>query len=189
MTESIFVSVLAVVLAEMGDKTQLLALLLAARFRRPLPIVLGILVATLLNHGLAGALGAWITATLTPDVLKYILIAGFWAMAVWMLIPDKEDGGLLDNPWIQKFGVFGTTLVTFFLAEMGDKTQIATVGLAAHYANAYAVVFGTTIGMLIADVPEVFIGNTLAKKLPIKLIHISCALLFFALGLAAFFVS
>ena len=188
MLESIGVSILAVILAEMGDKTQLLAFLLAARFRRPMPIVLGILAATLLNHGLAGALGAWITTALTPTVLKWILVGGFWAMALWMLIPDKEDGGLLDAPWLQKFGVFGTTLITFFLAEMGDKTQVATVGLAAHYASAYAVVFGTTIGMLIADVPAVFLGNTLAKKLPIKLIHIACAVLFFALGLAALFI-
>lgn len=188
MFESIFVSTLSVVLAEMGDKTQLLAFLLAARFHRSVPIVLGIFVATLLNHGLAGALGAWITTVLGPATLKFLLVGGFWAMAVWMLIPDKEDGGLLDNPALQRFGVFGITLVTFFLAEMGDKTQIATVGLAAHYGNAIAVVFGTTLGMLIADVPAIFLGDTLARKLPIRLIHIACAVLFFALGAVALVV-
>ena len=183
MFESIFVSTLSVVLAEMGDRTQLLAFLLAARFHRSVPIVLGIFVATLLNHGLAGALGAWITTVLGPTTLKFLLVGGFWAMAVWMLIPDKEDGGLLDNPALQRFGVFGITLVTFFLAEMGDKTQIATVGLAA-----IAVVFGTTLGMLIADVPAIFLGDTLARKLPIRLIHIACAVLFFALGAVALVV-
>lgn len=188
MFESVFVSTLSVVLAEMGDKTQLLAFLLAARFHRSVPIVLGIFTATLLNHGLAGALGAWITTVLGPTTLKVLLVGGFWAMAVWMLIPDKEEGGLLDHPMLQRFGVFGITLVTFFLAEMGDKTQIATVGLAAHYGNALAVVFGTTLGMLIADVPAVFLGDTLAKKLPIRLIHVACALLFFALGAVALFV-
>jgi len=188
MFESIFVSICAVVLAEIGDKTQLLALILAARFRRPAPIVLGILAATLLNHGLAGALGAWITSVLSAQTLKILLIAGFWAMAVWMLIPDKEDGGLLENPWMKKFGVFGATLVTFFLAEMGDKTQIATVGLAAHYNAPLLVVCGTTIGMLIADVPAVFLGDKAAQKLPMKLIHGICAALFFVLGLAAWFV-
>lgn len=188
MFESIFVSTLSVVLAEMGDKTQLLAFLLAARFHSSVPIVLGIFVATLLNHGLAGALGAWITTVLGPTTLKFLLVGGFWAMAVWMLIPDKEDGGLLDNPTLQRFGVFGITLVTFFLAEMGDKTQIATVGLAAHYGNAIAVVFGTTLGMLIADVPAIFLGDTLARKLPIRLIHIACAVLFFALGAVALVV-
>lgn len=136
MFESMFVSALSVVLAEMGDKTQLLAFLLAARFHRSVPIVLGIFVATLLNHGFAGALGAWITTVLGPTTLKVLLVGGFWTVAVWMLIPDKEDGGLLDNPALQRFGVFGITLVTFFLAEMGDKTQMATVGLAAHYGNA-----------------------------------------------------
>ena len=185
MFESVFVSTLSVILAEMGDKTQLLAFLLAARFHKSVPIVLGIFAATLLNHGLAGALGAWMTMILGPTVLKVLLVGGFWAMAVWMLFPDKEDGGLLDNPMLQRLGVFGITLMTFFFAEMGDKTQIATVGLAAHYGNAWAVVFGTTLGMLIADVPAVFLGDTLAKKLPIRLIHVACAVLFFALGAVA----
>ncbi len=188
MFEAIFVSALAVVLAEMGDKTQLLAFLLAARFCKPTPIILGILAATLFNHGLAGSFGVWITTVLKPETLKMILAGGFWAMAVWILIPDKEDGGLLEHPFLKKFGVFGTTAVTFFLAEMGDKTQIATVGLSAHYADAYAVVIGSTLGMLLADVPAVFVGNTLAKKLPIKLIRSCCAVLFFALGAVAFVV-
>ncbi len=140
--EAFFVSTAIVALAEMGDKTQLLALVLAARFRKPWPIVLGILVATLVNHGLAGAVGAWVTTFIGPQMLRWILGASFIAMAVWMLIPDKLDEGDADGK--PRWGVFGTTLVAFFLAEMGDKTQIATVMLAAQY-NAYLwVVAGTT---------------------------------------------
>jgi len=158
-----------VALAEIGDKTQLLAFLLAARFKKPVPIVAGILVATLANHGLAGALGSWITALLSPGVLRWVLGVGFIAMAIWTLIPDEieEDEVKLS----QGMGVFGATLVTFFLAEMGDKTQIATVALAAHEASALMVVAGTTLGMLIADVPAVFVGNKFADRIPMKLVH------------------
>jgi Ca2+/H+ antiporter, TMEM165/GDT1 family len=169
-----------VTLAEIGDKTQLLAFLLAARFKKPVPIVMGILVATLANHGLAGALGSWITTVLSPDVLRWVLGAGFIAMAVWTLIPDEieEDEVKLS----QGMGVFGATLVTFFLAEMGDKTQIATVALAAHEASALMVVAGTTLGMLIADVPAVFVGNKFAERIPMKLVHGIAAAIFAVLG-------
>ncbi len=169
-----------VTLAEIGDKTQLLAFLLAARFKKPVPIVLGILVATILNHGLAGALGSWITSVMRPEVMRWVLGGGFIAMAIWTLIPDEieEDEVKLS----QGMGVFGATLVTFFLAEMGDKTQIATVALAAHEASTLMVVAGTTLGMLIADVPAVFVGNKFAERIPMKLVHGIAAAIFAALG-------
>ena len=171
-----------VALAEIGDKTQLLAFLLAARFKKPLPIIGGILVATLLNHGLAGALGAWITTALRPDVLRWILGASFLAMAAWTLVPDKIEEE--ESDLARRFGVFGATLVTFFIAEMGDKTQIATVAMAAHYGAPVAVVIGTTLGMLIADVPAVFAGGRLAAKIPMRLVHGIAAALFAAMGVA-----
>lgn len=188
MFECLGSSILAVVLAEMGDKTQLLALLLATKFRKPVPIILGILVATLLNHGMAGALGAWITSVLTPDVLRWILAISFIGMGIWMLIPDKEDGASIEHPWIKRMGVFGATFITFFLAEMGDKTQIATVGLAMHYSNALLVVIGTTIGMLIADVPAIWAGEKFSEKIPMNIVHWVAAFLFFILGILAFLV-
>jgi len=171
-----------VALAEMGDKTQLLALLLAARFRKPAPIILGILIATLANHGIAGALGAWITQLLSPQVLRWTVGLLFLGMAVWTLIPDKieEDEAKVATG----LGVFGATLVTFFLAEMGDKTQIATIALAAHYGTPVMVVIGTTLGMLIADVPAVFVGDRLASKIPMKLVHSIAAGVFAVLGVA-----
>ncbi len=181
MLETILVSTGAVVLAEMGDKTQLLALLLAARFHKSVPIVLGILVATLFNHGLAGAFGGWITTQFSAETLKWILAGGFIAMGLWMLIPDKEDGASIDSPWLKKAGVFTATLITFFLAEVGDKTQVATIALAAKYPP-FWVVMGTTAGMLIADVPAVFLGDKMSAKMPMKWIHAVCALLFVALG-------
>lgn len=178
--ESLLVSTGVVALAEIGDKTQLLAFLLAARFKKPVPIILGILAATLVNHGLAGALGAWITASVSPNILRWVLGLSFIGMAIWTLIPDKieEEESLM----AQKLGVFGATLVTFFLAEMGDKTQIATVALAAHYAAPLLVVAGTTLGMLIADVPAVFAGEKLAAKIPMKLVHSIAAGVFAVLG-------
>ena len=180
--ESLLVSTGVVALAEIGDKTQLLAFLLAARFKKPLPIILGILVATVVNHGLAGALGAWITATLSPEVLRWVLGLSFLGMAVWTLIPDEIED---DEAQIaQRFGVFGATLVTFFLAEMGDKTQVATVAMAAHYAMPLMVVIGTTLGMLIADVPAVFVGDKLSGRIPMKLVHGIAAAMFAALGVA-----
>ncbi|HWR95422.1 MAG TPA: TMEM165/GDT1 family protein [Arenimonas sp.] len=180
--ESLFVSTGVVALAEIGDKTQLLAFLLATRFKKPLPIIAGILVATILNHSLAGALGAWITATLSPEVLRWILGLSFIGMAVWTLIPDKIEEEEMQVA--RKFGVFGATLITFFLAEMGDKTQIATVAMAAHYPSPVLVVIGTTLGMMIADVPAVFIGDRFAAKIPMKLVHGIAAALFAAMGVA-----
>lgn len=180
--ESLFVSTGVVALAEIGDKTQLLAFILAARFKKPVPIIAGILLATLVNHGLAGALGAWITATISPNVLRWILGVSFIAMAAWTLIPDKIEDE--ETQVAQKLGVFGATLVTFFLAEMGDKTQIATVAMAAHYPDPMLVVAGTTLGMLIADVPAVFVGDKLAGKIPMKLVHSIAAGMFAVLGVA-----
>lgn len=180
--ESLLVSTSVVALAEIGDKTQLLAFVLAARFKKPWPIVAGILAATVVNHGLAGALGAWITAVLTPEVLRWVLGASFLGMAVWTLIPDRIEED--ETRVATRLGVFGATLVTFFLAEMGDKTQIATVAMAAHYAAPLLVVIGTTLGMLIADVPAVFAGDKLAQKIPMKLVHGIAAAVFAVLGVA-----
>jgi len=180
--ESLLVSTGVVALAEIGDKTQLLAFLLAARFKKPLPIIAGIFIATIFNHGLAGALGAWITSLLTPEVLRWVLGLSFLGMAAWTLVPDKIEDDETDIA--SRFGVFGATLVTFFLAEMGDKTQVATVAMAAHYPDPLMVVAGTTLGMLIADVPAVFAGDKLAAKIPLKLVHGIAAAMFAALGLA-----
>ncbi|MFM1788635.1 MAG: hypothetical protein RLZZ166_1102, partial [Pseudomonadota bacterium] len=180
--EALLVSTGVVALAEIGDKTQLLAFILASRFKRPLPIIMGILVATILNHGLAGALGAWITATVSPDVLRWVLGLSFIGMAIWTMIPDKIEDE--EAQIAKRYGVFGATLVTFFLAEMGDKTQIATVAMAAHYTTPILVVVGTTLGMLIADVPAVFAGDKLATRIPMKLVHSIAAAVFAILGIA-----
>ena len=180
--EALFVSTGVVALAEIGDKTQLLAFILAARFKKPWPIIAGILCATVVNHGLAGALGAWITSAVSPGVLRWVLGASFIGMAIWTLIPDKIEEE--ETQVAKRFGVFGATLLTFFLAEMGDKTQIATVAMAAHYASPLWVVIGTTLGMLLADVPAVFVGDRLAAKIPMKLVHGIAAAIFAALGVA-----
>ena len=179
--DALLVSTGVVALAEIGDKTQLLAFILAARFKKPLPIIVGILLATLINHGIAGLIGAWITSTINPEVLRWILGISFIGMAVWTLIPDKieEEESLLGS----KYGVFGATVITFFLAEMGDKTQIATVALAANYGTPLLVVIGTTLGMLIADVPAVFLGAKFANKIPMKLVHSLAAAIFAILGM------
>lgn len=186
--EAFFISTAIVALAEMGDKTQLLSLVLAARFRRPWPIVWGIFVATLVNHALAGAVGQAVTAWLGPQTLRWVLGLSFIAMAVWMLIPDKLDED--DTPGQQpRWGVFGTTVVAFFLAEMGDKTQVATVMLAAQY-NAYLwVVAGTTLGMMLANAPVVWLGERITRLVPIRVVHVVSALIFLALGLLALLVS
>jgi putative Ca2+/H+ antiporter (TMEM165/GDT1 family) len=181
--EAFLVSTGVVALAEIGDKTQLLSLLLAARYQRPWPIILGILVATLFNHALAGAVGAWVGAMLGPDLLRWILGLSFIAMAVWILIPDKLDE-VDAAPAGLRFGVFGVTFIAFFLAEMGDKTQIATVALAARFDGLAAVVIGTTLGMLIANVPAVLLGDVAANKLPIRAVHAVAALIFAALGVS-----
>ena len=180
--QSIVISTGVVTLAEIGDKTQLLAFILAARFKKPIPIIAGILIATLINHGLAGALGAWITSALSPEVLRWALGASFIAMAAWTLIPDQIEED--ETQVASRYGVFSATLITFFLAEMGDKTQIATVALAAHFAQPLMVVIGTTLGMLIADVPAVFIGDSIAEKIPMRLVHAIAAAVFAALGIA-----
>lgn len=178
--ESFWICTGVVALAEMGDKTQLLALILAARFKKPTPIILGILLATLLNHGLAGALGAWITANVDPDWLRWGLGLSFIAMGLWALVPDKLESE--HTKLHGHFGVFGATFVLFFLAEIGDKTQIATIALAAHYPSALAVVIGTTLGMLVANVPAVLLGEKLLSKLPMKALRFSAAAVFVLLG-------
>jgi len=180
--ESLFVSTGVVALAEIGDKTQLLAFILAARFKKPLPIIAGILAATLVNHGLAGALGAWITSMVSPDVMRWVLGASFIAMAIWTLIPDKIEEE--ETQVAHKLGVFGATLVTFFLAEMGDKTQIATIALAARYPDLVAVVAGTTLGMMIANVPAVLLGDRIANRVPVRLVHSIASVIFLILGVA-----
>jgi putative Ca2+/H+ antiporter (TMEM165/GDT1 family) len=180
--EAFLVSTGVVALAEMGDKTQLLAFVLAARFKKPLPIVAGIFAATAVNHGLAGALGSWITRLVAPELLRWVLGLSFVAMAVWTMIPDRIEED--ETNAARRFGVFGATLVTFFLAEMGDKTQLATIAMAAHYAAPALVVVGTTLGMLIADVPAVFVGDRLSAKVPMKLVHSIAAALFALLGIA-----
>jgi putative Ca2+/H+ antiporter (TMEM165/GDT1 family) len=181
--EAFLISTGVVALAEIGDKTQLLALVLAAKFRKPVPIILGILAATLANHAMAGAAGAWISALIGPAAMRWILGVSFIAMAAWTLIPDRldDDDGREHAP---RFGVFGTTLVAFFLLEMGDKTQIATIALAAKYSSLSAVVAGTTLGMMLANVPAVLLGEVAARKLPMKVVHRIAAGIFLVLGVS-----
>ena len=183
--EAFLISTGVVALAEIGDKTQLLAFILAARFKKPAPIIAGILVATLVNHGLAGALGAWITTVVSPDVMRWVLGLSFIGMAVWTLIPDKIEEE--ETAVARRFGVFGATLLTFFLAEMGDKTQIATVALAANYGTPLPVIAGTTLGMLLADVPAVFVGNRFAARIPMKTVNAIAAAIFALMGLLTLF--
>ena len=180
--EAFLFSTGVVALAEIGDKTQLLAFILAARLRRPWPIVAGILAATIVNHALAGAAGAWLMALAGPVAMRWILGASFLAMAAWTLVPDHvEEGEVAPR---SGRGVFFTTIIAFFLAEMGDKTQIATVALAAKYASTVAVVTGTTLGMMIANVPAVFLGDRLLRRMPVRLVHGVAAALFAVLGIA-----
>ncbi len=181
--EAFLLSTGIVALAEMGDKTQLLSLVLAARFKRPWPIVWGILVATLLNHALAGAAGAWAMAMIGPDVMRWVLGVSFIAMGLWMLIPDKLDDD--DAKPSHHWGVFMTTTWAFFLAEMGDKTQIATVALGAQYQPLVAVVAGTTLGMMLANAPVVFFGDAITKRVPIRVVHLIAAVIFAVLGVLA----
>jgi putative Ca2+/H+ antiporter (TMEM165/GDT1 family) len=183
--EAFFVSTGIVALAEMGDKTQLLSLVLAARFGRPWPILWGILVATLANHALAGAVGASVTAWLGPQWLRWILAGSFIAMAAWMLIPDRLDDD--DAPAAPRHGVFVTTVIAFFLAEMGDKTQVATVMLAAQYQVWLAVVAGTTLGMMLANAPVVWFGERMMRRMPVRAVHVVSALIFLGLGLGVLF--
>lgn len=178
--DALFVSLLVVALGEIGDKTQLLSLLLAARFQRPVPIILGIVVATALNHLLAGFVGVWVRSALTPEVLRVGLGVSFLALAAWTLVPDTLEERRAARG---QSSVFLVTLLTFFLAEMGDKTQVATVMLAAKYQNLGAVVTGTTLGMLVADVPAVLIGQMAAPKLPLPLVRAVAAIVFAVLGI------
>ena len=180
--QAILVSTGVVALAEVGDKTQLLAFVLAARYRRPWPIVAGILVATVFNHALAGAAGAWLMALVSPGVLRWVLGLSFLAMGAWALKPDTLDDG--EAPPRSGHGVFAVTLVAFFLAEMGDKTQLATIALAAAYAAPVAVVAGTTLGMMLANVPAVLLGERLLRRVPLRLVHAVAAAVFALLGLA-----
>jgi Ca2+/H+ antiporter, TMEM165/GDT1 family len=183
--EAFLVSAGVVALGEMGDKTQLLAIVLAAAFRKPVPIMAGILVATLVNHGAAGAVGGWVAQALGPDLLRWVIGGSFLAMAGWMLVPDKIDDDAGGSRL--RLGVFGTTVVSFFLAEMGDKTQIATVALAARYAEIVPVVLGTTLGMMLANVPAVYLGDRIAKKVSMRLVHGIAAVIFALLGVLTLF--
>ena len=180
--DALFLSTGTVAVAEIGDKTQLLAFLLAARFRRPLPIVLGIFVATVANHAFAAAVGALVSELLGPGVMRWVLGLSFLGMAAWVLTPDEIDA---EEAQLAKYGVFLTTLIAFFLAEMGDKTQVATVMLAAQYPHFILVVIGTTLGMLIANVPVVLAGNFAAERLPLTLIRRIAACAFALLALYA----
>ena len=184
--EALVVSIGVVALAEIGDKTQLLALILASRFQQPVPIILGIFIATLINHGLAGAVGMWITLLVDPSVLRWILGLSFIGMAIWTLIPDEIEEN--ETHLGHSLGVFGATFITFFLAEMGDKTQIATVALTAHYSAPLLVIAGTTLGMLLADVPAVYIGNKFATKIPMKVVHYIAAFIFLLMGVFSIFL-
>ena len=179
--EAFLVSGGIVALAEIGDKTQLLTFLLAAKFRKPVPIVLAIFVATIANHAFAAAIGSWITKLMGPDMLRWVLGVSFLLMAAWTLVPDKIDE---DDTKLAKYGVFLTTLIAFFMAEMGDKTQIATIALAARFDNVYAVVAGTTFGIMLANVPAVYLGERIANRVPLRLVHGIAAAVFAVLGLA-----
>jgi Ca2+/H+ antiporter, TMEM165/GDT1 family len=175
------VSTSVVALAEIGDKTQLLSLVLAAQYRKPIPIILGVLIATLVNHAGAGGIGTWLAYVLNPTILNWAVVASFALMAGWILVPDKldDDEGVTTK---RPMGVFATTVVTFFIAEMGDKTQIVTIALAAQFQDFFSVVSGTTMGMMLANVPVIYLGNKFADRLPAKAVHIVAALIFVVLG-------
>ena len=178
--EAFLLSTGIVALAEIGDKTQLLAFILAAKFKKPWPIIAAILVATIANHAFAGAVGSWLTSQVGPQTLRWVLGVSFIAMAAWTLVPDKFDE---EDAKLARYGVFGTTLIAFFLAEMGDKTQFATIALAAKYDHFVAVVAGTTLGMMLANVPAVLLGNRIAERLPTQVVHRIAAAIFLAMGI------
>lgn len=179
LVEALFTSTAVVALAEIGDKTQLLAIVLTTRFQRPVPIILGILVATLANHFLAAFIGAQAAAFLEGDWFRYLIAASFIAMAAWTLVPDKLDD-IEEKP--ARFGAFVTTVIAFFLVEMGDKTQIATLALSARFNDLLMVTMGTTLGMMLANVPAVFLGNELIRRVPLKVVRLIAALLFLVIG-------
>nr|WP_315204058.1 TMEM165/GDT1 family protein [uncultured Albidiferax sp.] len=177
--EAFLLSTGIVALAEIGDKTQLLAFILAAKFKKPWPIIAGILVATIANHAFAGAVGSWITSVVGPETLRWVLGISFIGMAAWTLVPDKFEE---EDAKLARYGVFGTTLIAFFLAEMGDKTQFATIALAAKYHDFVAVVAGTTLGMMLANVPAVLLGHKIAERMPTKIVHRIAAAIFLVMG-------
>jgi putative Ca2+/H+ antiporter (TMEM165/GDT1 family) len=181
--QAFLTSAALVAAAEIGDKTQLLSFVLAARLRRPYPIIAGIVAATLFNHTLAGSLGVWLANLVPHELLKWIVAFSFFAFGIWTLRPDALE----KDPRIHKTGAFMTALIAFFLTEMGDKTQLATVALAARFDALMEVVLGTTLGMLIADVPAVFLGEALAKRIPLQPIRYVAAALFIAMGLVTIF--
>jgi putative Ca2+/H+ antiporter (TMEM165/GDT1 family) len=184
--EAFITSTLLVAVAEIGDKTQLLSFVLAARFpKQPLPIIAGIFLATLLNHFLAASVGGWLAALINPSILHWVLAASFFAFAVWALVPDKLGDA---DPHISNAGVLMTTTLLFFMAEMGDKTQLATVALAAQYKSVLAVVMGTTIGMMIANIPAVLLGEALVKKIPLHIMRYIASALFALVGILILFV-
>jgi putative Ca2+/H+ antiporter (TMEM165/GDT1 family) len=178
--EAFLLSTGIVALAEIGDKTQLLAFILAAKFKKPWPIIAGILVATIANHAFAGAVGSWLTSLVGPQTLRWVLGISFIGMAAWTLVPDKFDE---EEAQLARYGVFGTTLIAFFLAEMGDKTQFATIALAAKYDYFVAVVAGTTLGMMLANVPAVLLGNQIAERMPTQIVHRIAAAIFLVMGI------
>lgn len=178
--EAFLTSTAVVALAEIGDKTQLLAIVLATRFKRPWPVIAGIFTATIANHFLAALVGSEVASILDGLWFRYLIAASFIAMALWTLIPDKLDE-VGEKP--ARFGAFVTTLIAFFLVEMGDKTQIATVALGARLHDVISVTTGTTVGMMIANVPAVFLGNELIKRVPMKIVRMAAALLFLVIGL------
>lgn len=186
MIEALLVCVSSVALAEIGDKTQLLSFALAARYRQPWPIVFGMLAAILVNHTGASALGQWLLSVLTPSAMRWALALSFIAMGVWVLVPGKRFTEEV-QPVRTKLGIFGTTLLTFFFAEMGDKTQVATVALAARFHDLPSVIIGTTLGMMFANMPVVFLGNRFAHRLPTAAVRTTAAIIFIVLGgLAAY---
>jgi len=182
--QAFLVSTSVVALAEIGDKTQLLCLMLAARFRKPVPIALGVLTATLANHAGAGAVGTWLSGVLNPAVLNWAIVASFLFMAGWVLVPERRDAGETAVPK-HALGIYGTTAIALFIAEMGDKTQIATIALAARFHDFFAVVAGTTLAMMIANVPVIYLGQRFADRLPAKTVHVIACLIFVILGALA----
>ena len=181
MLQSFLVSTSVVALAEIGDKTQLLSLVLATRYRKPLPIVLGVVVATLANHAAAGGLGTLLADWLNPSFMNWAIVASFTLMAAWILVPDKIDEGEIAMPK-KAMGVFGTTVFAFFIAEMGDKTQVVTIALAAQFRDFFGVVIGTTLGMMLANVPVIYLGSRFAERLNPKVVHIVASVIFVVLG-------
>ncbi|GAC1653500.1 MAG: TMEM165/GDT1 family protein [Acidobacteriaceae bacterium] len=181
LVEALLISLVAVAVAEIGDKTQLLSLILAARYRKPWPICAGIFLATLANHFLAGEAGILLTHCLSPEVMRWLIGLSFLSVAVWALFPDKADER--DASCVTRYGVFIATVVGFFLAEMGDRTQIATAMLATRYQPLWQVVAGTTLGMLAANVPVVFCGARFAQRLPLRTTRLVAAVLFATLGI------